>query len=114
MSEDESAQALRDLSEVPAAEVVTTVAVHLMTAAAIRCGLGEGPDAHAEIDLAEARILITALAGLVTASASDLGPQHAAPLRDGLSALQRAFAEASPIPDPPGRGPGETLTGPVR
>lgn len=107
-------QAQRDLAEVPAVEVVTTLAVHLMTAAAIRCGLGEGPEAEAEIDLAEARILITALAGLVTATAGDLGPQHAAPLRDGLQALQRAFAEASPIPDPPGRGPGESLTGPVR
>jgi hypothetical protein len=81
-----------------------------MTAAAIRCGLGEGPEAAEEMDLAEARILITALAGLVTASAPDLGSQHAAPLRDGLAALQRAFREASPIPDPPGEGPGERLT----
>ena len=101
----------RDLAEVPAAEVVTTLAVHLMSAAAIRCGLGEGPDAADEIDLAEARILITALAGLVAAAAPDLGPMHAAPLRDGLAALQRAFREASPLPDPPGEGPGERLTG---
>ena len=101
----------RDLAEVPAAEVVTTLAVHLMSAAAIRCGLGEGPDAAEEMDLAEARILITALAGLVTAAAPDLGSMHAAPLRDGLAALQRAFREASPIPDPPGEGPGERLTG---
>ncbi len=114
VSDDESAWALRDLSEVPAVEVVTTVSIHLMTAAAIRCGLGDGPDAQSEVDLAEARILITALAGLVTSAAPDLGPQHAAPLRDGLSSLQRAFAEVSPIPDPPGQGPGESLTGPVR
>ena len=100
----------RDLADVPAVEVVSTLAVHLMTAAAIRCGLGEGPDAEEEVDLAEARILITALAGLVTAAAPDIGSQHAAPLRDGLSALQRAFREASPIPDPPGEGPGERLT----
>jgi hypothetical protein len=105
--------AVRDLSEVPAVEVVSTLAVHLMTAAAIRCGLGEGPDAQADVDLAEARILINALAGLVTAAAPDLGSQHAAPLRDGLSTLQRAFREASPIPDAPGDGPGERLTGPV-
>jgi len=107
-------EAVRDLAEVPAAEVVTTLVVHLMTAAAIRCGLAEGPQAAAQVDLAEARILITALAGLITASAGDLGPQHAAPLRDGLQSLQRAFAEASPFPDPPGHGPGESLTGPVR
>lgn len=101
---------MRDLADVPAVEVVSTLAVHLMTAAAIRCGLGEGPGAEEEIDLAEARILITALAGLITASAPDIGSQHAAPLRDGLAALQRAFREASPIPDPPGEGPGERLT----
>ena len=102
--------AARDLADVPAVEVVSTLAVHLMTAAAVRCGLGEGPRAEEEIDLAEARILITALAGLVNAAAPDLGSQHAAPLRDGLSALQRAFREASPIPDPPGEGPGERLS----
>lgn len=107
-------QAARDLAEVPAVEVVTTLAVHLMSAAAVRCGLGEGPNAAAETDLAEARILITALAGLITAAAPDLGPQHAAPLRDGLTALQRAFREASTYPDAPGAGPGESLTGPVR
>ena len=112
-SPDAYDDATRDLAEVPAVEVVSTLAVHLMTAAAIRCGLGDGPDAEAEVDLAEARILITALAGLVTAAAPDLGSQHAAPLRDGLQTLQRAFREASPIPDAPGDGPGERLTGAV-
>ena len=57
-------------------------------------------------------ILIAALAGLVTAARPDLGV-HAGPLRDGLQALQRAFREASPLPDAPGEGPGEQLTGPV-
>jgi hypothetical protein len=60
--------------------------------------------------LAEARILITALAGLVKASAPDLGSVHAAPLRDGLSTLQAAFREASSVPDAPGHGPGESLS----
>ena len=99
-----------DIGDVPAVEVVVTVAVHLMTAAAVACGLGED---GADPDLAEARILISALAGLVTASAPSLGSMHAAPLRDGLTSLQRAFREASVIPDPPGMGPGEDLTGPV-
>ena len=110
-----------DIGDVPAVEVVVTVAVHLMTAAAVACGLGEsgretGPGGDARphgLDLAEARILISALAGLVTASAPSLGSMHAAPLRDGLTSLQRAFREASVIPDPPGMGPGEDLTGPV-
>jgi len=50
---------------------------------------------------------------LVTASAPDLGSMHAAPLRDGLTTVQRAFREASSIPDPPGEGPGERWTGPI-
>jgi hypothetical protein len=99
-----------DISEVPAIEVVLTVSVHLMSAAAVTCGLAENGEGT---DLAEARILINALAGLITAAAPDLGAVHAAPLRDGLQSLQRAFREASLIPDPPGAGPGEALTGPV-
>jgi hypothetical protein len=95
---------------VPAAEVISATAVHLMSAAAVKCGLAEEGDRY--LDLDEARKLITALAGLITAARPDLGV-HAGPLRDGLQALQRAFREASSEPDPPGEGPGERLTGPV-
>lgn len=105
-----------DIGDVPAVEVVLTVALHLMSASAIACGLSEDPTDGAEsvgIDLAEARILISALAGLVTAAAPLIGSVHAAPIRDGLTSLQRAFREASAFPDPPGMGPGEDLTGPV-
>ena len=38
---------------------------------------------------------------------------HARSLRDGLRSLQLAFREASVIPDPIGKGPGEKWTGPV-
>lgn len=107
------AGALRDIAEVPAIEVVTTVALHLMSAAAVKVGLGAQDEATDETDLDEARTLITALAGLVTAAAPRLGTFHAAPLRDGLRTLQLAFREASPVPDEPGQGPGEDLTGPV-
>jgi hypothetical protein len=93
------------------------VALHLMSAAAVKVGLGTQPSSDQEpaagIDLDEARTLITALAGLVTAAAPRLGTFHAAPLRDGLKTLQLAFREASPVPDAPGTGPGEDLTGPV-
>ncbi len=107
--------ARRDIAEVPAVEVITTACIHLASAAAVKCGLGAGDDATvaAERDLDEARKLITALAGLVTASAPDLGTFHAGPLRDALKALQLAFREASDYPDPPGQGPGERFTGPV-
>lgn len=106
-------QHLRDISEVPAVEVITTTAVHLMSAAAVKCGLAEGEDAQELKDLDEARKLITALAGYITAAAPEIGSQHAAPLRDGLRSLQLAFREASPFPDAPGSGPGEKFTGPV-
>ncbi|ASN51667.1 DUF1844 domain-containing protein [Sinomonas sp. R1AF57] len=109
---DVSAQ-VRDIAEVAAVEVITTTAVHLMSAAAVKCGLAEGPDAEGLKDLDEARKLITALAGLVTAAAPEIGSQHAGPLRDGLRSLQLAFREASAIQDAPGKGPGEKYTGPV-
>lgn len=101
----------RDIAEVPAVEVITTVAVHLMSAAAVNLGLAEEGARHKDLD--EARKLITALAGLVTAGASEVGSYHAAPLRDGLKSLQLAFREASEVPDEPGKGPGEQYTGPV-
>ncbi|TDD98827.1 DUF1844 domain-containing protein [Jiangella asiatica] len=104
-------QATRDLAEVPAVEVVSTAAVHLMSAAAVHLGLAEDLPDHRDLD--EARTLIEALAGLITASAPALGSHHAAPLRDGLKTLQLAFREASPLPDPVGQGPGEKFTGPV-
>lgn len=108
-----AAAAARDIADVPAVEVITTAAIHMMSAAAVKCGLAEGDDAQDHLDLDEARRLITVLAGLVTAAAPELGSQHAAPLRDGLKSLQLAFREASVIPDPPGQGPGEKFTGPV-
>lgn len=103
----------RDIAEVPAVELINTVAIHLLSAAAVKLGLGDGPDAETEVDLDEARKLINALAGLVTAAAPEVGNVHAAPLRDGLRSVQLAFREASTIPDAPGKGPGEKLTGSV-
>lgn len=101
----------RDIADVPAVEVITTVAVHLMSAAAVNLGLAEEGADHKDLD--EARKLIQALAGLVTASAGEISNFHAAPLRDGLKSLQLAFREASVVPDEPGQGPGEKYTGPV-
>ncbi len=104
---------VRELAEVPAVEVISRAAVMLMSSAAEKLGLGESdPDESPHRDLDEARRVITALAGLVTASAEYLGP-HAGPIREGLQSLQRAFREASAVPDEPGKGPGEKFTGPV-
>lgn len=113
---NESSEPVRDIADVAAVEVITTAAVHLMSAAAVKVGLA--PDTESVkgtdlIDLDEARKLITALAALVTGAAPDLGNQHARSLRDGLRSLQLAFREASPLPDAPGEGPGESYTGSV-
>jgi hypothetical protein len=99
-------QPVRELATVPAVEVISRAAVMLMSASAEKLGLvpGEEPD----IDLDEARRLITALAGLLASSLNDLGP-HREPLQDGLRTLQNAFREASVYPDAPGEGPGEKL-----
>lgn len=103
--------AARDLADVSAVELVTTVGVHLLSAAALRCGLAnEGEDLQ---DLDEARTIIDSLAGLVTAASPHLGDTHARALRDGLRSVQLAFREASVIPDAPGEGPGEKYTGVV-
>lgn len=105
--------AVRELAQIPAVEVITRSAVMLMSAAAEKLGLSEpDPDESPYRDLDEARRLITALAGLVTASVEYLGA-HAGPLRDGLKSLQLAFREASAAPEEPGHGPGEKYTGPV-
>ena len=104
---------VRELAEVPAVEVISRAAVMLMSSAAEKLGLSEADPAESpHLDLDEARRVITALAGLITASVEYLGP-HAGPIRDGLQALQKAFREASAHPDEPGAGPGEKYTGPV-
>jgi len=119
IAHDEDADAVlggaqaRDIAEVPAVELINTVSVHLMSAAAVKTGLADGKDAAQLKDLDEARKLITALAGLVTAAAPEVGSTHAGPLRDGLRSLQLAFREESQVPDEPGKGPGEKWTGPV-
>ncbi|GAB3600778.1 DUF1844 domain-containing protein [Microbacterium tumbae] len=109
--EDAASAATRDIADVPAVEVITTAAVHLMSAAAVKLGLADDPDA--QLDLDEARKLINALAGLITAGAPEISDMHARSLRDGLRSLQLAFRETSSIPDPIGKGPGEKWTGPV-
>ncbi|MCF8611129.1 DUF1844 domain-containing protein [Gordonia sp. HY285] len=103
---------VRELATIPAVEVTTRAAIMLMSAAAEKIGPEAGGEAEHQ-DLPEARALVTALAGLVTAASPDLG-LHRKPIMDGLKALQSAFREASAYPDEPGEGPGEKYTGPVK
>ncbi|MGW9114109.1 DUF1844 domain-containing protein [Microbacterium sp. NPDC055683] len=106
-------EAVRDIADVAAVEVIASSCVHLMSAAAVKLGLADAADADELVDLDEARKLINALAGLVTAAAPEISDMHARPIRDGLRSLQLRFRELSLIPDAPGAGPGEKYTGPV-
>ncbi|MFZ5868924.1 MAG: DUF1844 domain-containing protein, partial [Actinomycetota bacterium] len=46
--------AARDIAEVPAIEVITTTALHLMSAAAVKCGLSDDEAEGGYTDLDEA------------------------------------------------------------
>jgi hypothetical protein len=107
---DEVTSEVNDLTSLPSVEVITIVAVEMLTVAGVKCGLAED---GRPADLDEARKLINATAGLITASAAEIGDHHARPLREALRQVQLAFREASVIPDAPGQGPGEKYTGPV-
>jgi hypothetical protein len=98
--------ASEESGHVPAVEIISRAAVLLMNASAEKLGLAT--TGEPDIDLDEARRLITSLAGLVAASQGFLGI-HRQPLRDGVRTLQAAFREASSYPDEPGQGPGEEL-----
>lgn len=110
--DDANQDNVRELATIPAVEVTTRAAIMLMSAAAEKIGPDAGGDEEFK-DLPDARALINALAGLVSAAAPDLG-LHRKPIQDGLKALQLAFREASSYPDAPGEGPGEKYTGPVK
>src|SRR4051795_7865081 len=85
-SDQLSGQATRDIADVPAVEVITATAVHLMSAAAVKVGLAQ--DAAPPPD--GARNPTPVLAALVTGAAREIASQHSRPLRDGLRSLQLA------------------------
>ncbi len=62
----------------------------------MKCGLGDEPDAQPDLD--EARKLIDALAGLVTASAPHIGDHHARALRDGLRSRAARLPRGVAVP----------------
>ncbi len=113
VTQDETAAAggeARDIAEVPAVELINTVAVHLLSAAAVKVGLAD--DRRSRPTSTRRRKLITALAGLVTAAATEIGDHHARPLRDGLRSVQLAFREAVEHPGRAGQGAGREVHGP--
>lgn len=101
---------INDIADVPAVEVIARYSLELLNVAAIHCGLAEN---GRKADLDEARKIIDATAGLITAAAPYMGDQHARILRNALREVQLAFRERSPFPDAPGSGPGEKFTGAI-
>jgi hypothetical protein len=96
---------LRELAAVPSVEIISRAAVMLLSAAAERLGLADTePESSPHRDLDEARRLITALAGLITASAEYLGP-HAGP-------CSAPSARAPPSPTNPARAPARSTPAP--
>ena len=76
----------QQLGRIPAAQVVTEVAVQLVNMATIRLGLP--PEQHGEFrDLDQARLLTDALAGLLDATTGRIGPAERQ-LRDALAQLR--------------------------
>ena len=113
-ADDLPLEELRDIAEVPAVEIITSACIHLMSAAAVKCGLGIGTDSEiaAEQDLDEARNSSTpGRPGHHVGP--DLGTFHAARCGTDSPLCSAPSPEASDIPDAPGQGPGEQFTGPV-
>ena len=94
----------RDIAEVPAAEVIASVRrpPHVRRGREVRPRRGGRRPTRTWTRPASSSRRWPASC---TAARPDLGV-HAAPLRDGLQALQKAFREASREPDAPGEGPG--------
>lgn len=106
--DSEVIQAVGDLVQLAAIAIIGRHVADLATACAVKLGLFA--DGEQVRDLAEARILIEALAGLVDGAAPHSGT-HAGTLRNTLKQLQEAFRHYSLIQDEPGSGPGERYTG---
>lgn len=100
----------RDIAEVPAVEVIVTVAVNLMSAAAVKLGLTEEGDKYKDLD--EARKLVTALAGLLDSrrDRDQLLPRRPAAGRPEVAPARVPRGVARP--GRAGPGPGREVHGP--
>ena len=101
----------RDLADIPAVEVISRAAVMLMSAAAEKLGLSDpDPDDSEHRDLDEARRLITALAGLVTAAMPISGRTQDRCVT-GCARCNSRSARPARFPTSPARAPAKTTPG---
>jgi hypothetical protein len=104
-TEEEMRAALEEeLRQVRVEQVVTEATVSILNVAVLRAGLV--PGSEGERDLAQTRMGIEAVRALLPLVEEALGPEQARPIRDALSQLQMAYAQAvqaggSSAPDAP-------------
>ncbi|HET6449490.1 MAG TPA: hypothetical protein VFG31_10320 [Conexibacter sp.] len=118
-TEEEMRAALEEeLKRVRVEQVVTEATVSILNVAVLRAGLV--PGSEGEQDLVQTRMGIEAVRALLPLVEQALGAEQARPIRDALSQLQMAYAQAvqaggSDSPDAPpapeqqpaeGEGPG--------
>ena len=91
LTPDQLEQLREQLASVSAGDVVAEAAMSLIALAYVRLGIP--PEQHARFrDLDEARLLVDALGGMLSASGGRLGAAEPG-LRDALASLRMAFAD---------------------
>jgi hypothetical protein len=92
-TEEEMRAALEEeLKHVRVEQVVTEAAVSILNVAVLRAGLV--PGSEGEQDLTQTRVGIEAVRALLPLVEQALGAEQARPIRDALSQLQMAYAQA--------------------
>src|SRR4051794_23958875 len=92
-TEEEMRAALEEeLKRVRVEQVVTEATVSILNVAVLRAGLV--PGSEGEQDLGQTRMGIEAVRALLPLVEQALGPEQARPIRDALSQLQMAYAQA--------------------
>lgn len=105
LTPDQLEQLREQLASVAAGDVVAEAALSLIALAYVRLGIP--PEQHARFrDLDQARLLVDALGGLLSATEGRLGPPEAG-LREALANLRMAYAEIAAGPQEPEPQPEE-------
>lgn len=93
LTPDQLEQLREQLASVSAGDVIAEAALSLIALAYVRLGIP--PEQHARFrDLDEARLLVDALGGMLSATGGRLGAAEPG-LRDALASLRMAFADVA-------------------
>jgi len=111
-TEEEMRAALQEeLKRVRVEQVVTEATVSILNVAVMRAGLV--PGSEGEVDLGQTRMGIEAVRALLPVVEQVLGAEQSRPIRDAVSQLQMAYAQAvqGGAPAGSGAGPAEPAPG---